>query len=91
MSGWRPIPVATPVARGHTSAVARYVIAVSRDRASPGAPLLASIAGIQGLTIVGDANPHRLLVEATEDAIERVRSQFGTSVRIEPVILHSPS
>jgi len=50
---------------------------------------------VQGLTIVGNANPYRLRIEATEPAIEVAKKRLASVCRIEPVqpryVLAEPS
>ena len=67
-----------------------YVIAIrreARDKAPPGWQEL--LQDIQGLTIHPAANPSRIQVEASAEAIERVRQLVGGFCHIEPVIYHS--
>jgi hypothetical protein len=67
-----------------------YIIAIRRDsRDKVPADWLTSLQGISGLTIVGSANPARVQVRATPEAIERVRQRCGDTCYIEPLLEHT--
>lgn len=64
----------------------KYVIAVRRGlRSQVGANWADSIKNVRGLVIVGDANPYRLRIEATERAIAIARRELEAFCHIEPV------
>ena len=67
-----------------------FVLAVKRDRRHdvPG-DWLDVVRGTSGLTVMGDANPTRLQVRATADAIEQVRTQLSDYLHIEKLIPHT--
>jgi hypothetical protein len=72
--------------------VERYVIAVRREaRRSISSDWPALLKEVEDLTVVGDDNPNRIVVDASPDAIERLRARLGTFVHIEPLIPHHPS
>lgn len=63
-----------------------YVIAVRRGlRQEVGREWSKPLASIDGLTVVGDANPYRLRIEATEAAIEQARLELAAFCTIEQV------
>lgn len=63
-----------------------YVIAVRRGlRQEAGRDWSKPLAAIEGLKVVGDANPYRLRIEATEAAIEQARQELATLCHIEQV------
>ena len=69
--------------------MSNYVIAVrreARDRAP--ADLAEFLKGIDGLTIRGAANPARIQVEASPEAIEQARQKLGECCHIEAEIVH---
>lgn len=64
----------------------KYVIAVRRGlREEVGLGWSAPLSSINGLEIVGTANPYRLRVEATDAAIEQAREKFAPICHIEQV------
>lgn len=64
----------------------RYVIAVQRGlRGQVGREWAAPLATIDGLDVVGDANPYRLRIEATDTAIELARQKLGRYCHIEEI------
>jgi len=66
-----------------------YIIAVKREkRASTPPTWLDELKAIDNLTLRGEANPLRVHVEATPEAIEEARRRIGDFCLIEPVILH---
>ena len=69
-----------------------YLIAVRRDaRERVATDWTKALEGIEGLTIVGAANPTRIQVLASPEAIEQARQRVGGFSHIEPVIKHAPS
>lgn len=63
-----------------------YVIAVRRGlRSEVGRDWSKTLASIDGLTVVGDANPYRLRIEASDAAIEQARRELSAVCHIEPV------
>ena len=68
-----------------------YLIAVKRERRAD-APRDWSrrLRQIPGLTVTGGADPYRVQVEATDDAIARARRELGDLCHIEPAIPHRP-
>jgi len=67
-----------------------FVLAVKRDRRDdvPG-DWMDVVRGTSGLEVMGDANPARLQVRATADAIEQVRNQLSDYLHIEKLIGHT--
>jgi hypothetical protein len=66
-----------------------YVLAVKRDeRAGVPRDWLEVARGIPGVVILGEANPARVQIKATPEAIERLREQLSKYVHIEKVIPH---
>lgn len=64
----------------------KYVIAVRHGlRSQVGADWAEPLKGVQGLEIVGDSNPYRLRIEATESGIEIARQKLAELCYIEPV------
>jgi hypothetical protein len=50
-----------------------------------GADWAEPLKGVQGVEIVGDSNPYRLRIEATERGIEIARQKLAELCYIEPV------
>jgi hypothetical protein len=67
-----------------------FVLAVKRDRRDdvPG-DWVDVVRATSGLTVMGDADPARLQVRATADAIEQVRNQLSDYLHIEKLIPHT--
>jgi len=67
-----------------------FVLAVKRERRDdvPG-DWMDVVRGTSGLTVMGDANPTRLQVRATADAIEQVRNQLSDYLHIEKLMPHT--
>jgi hypothetical protein len=64
----------------------KYVIAVRRGlRSEVGENWAAPLKDVSGLEIVGDANPYRLRIEATEQAIEIAKQKLALICHIEPI------
>lgn len=69
-----------------------YVIAVKRERRAEVSPGWVDVVrGTSGITIVGDANPSRLQVRASPEAIRHLQACLSDDVYIEPLIPHRPS
>ena len=69
----------------------QFIVSVRRERRqSAVADWPQVLRGIAGLEIRGDANPNRVQVEATDDAIGEVRQKLGELCHIEAVIVHRP-
>jgi hypothetical protein len=69
----------------------RYIIGIrreARDRVPP--DWLEALAGIDGLTVVGAANPARVQVVASKQAIECARQLCAGYCHIESAIEHRP-
>ncbi len=66
-----------------------YVIAVNRERRS-GVPAdwIKRLGRIDGVEFQGAGNPYRVQVNASDDAIEKVRQRFGDLCHIEAAIPH---
>ena len=63
-----------------------YVIAVKRGLREKAGPHWSDpLSTIQGLRVVGDANPYRLRIEATESAIAAARQQLARLCHIEEI------
>lgn len=69
----------------------QYVIAVKRERreAAP-SNWKQPLRSIAGLRIIGDDDPLRVQVEASDEAIAEVRRVLGHLCHIEPIIRHRP-
>ena len=66
-----------------------YIISVRREaRRSTTLDLPEFLKGVPGVEIQGAANPTRVQVEASPEAIDYVRGQIGEICHIEPAILH---
>lgn len=66
--------------------MASYVIAVQSElRHQVEREWAESLATIEGLQVVGSANPYRLRVEATHTAIELAREKLGRYCHIEEI------
>lgn len=65
----------------------RYVVAARRGVPESAAATLEA-AGIDGVRVLGAANPRRVLVEATAEAAGEVERRLGGQVRIEVEITH---
>lgn len=66
----------------------RFVVAIKRERRGEGVE--ATRAGqVPGVTLVGTANPDRIVVDASDEAAAEVRRRFGAFMRVEPLIGHS--
>lgn len=69
------------------SVMTKYVIAVRRGlRDQVGSGWSEPLARIEGLEIVGAANPYRLRIEATDAAIELVRKKLASYCHIEEIL-----
>lgn len=69
----------------------RYVIAVKRERREAASSNWKEpLRSIAGLRIIGDNDPLRVQVEASDEAISEVRRVLGHLCHIEPVIEHRP-
>ena len=69
--------------------MAAYVISVKREmRDRVQADWSTQLQGVPELQITGSANPFRIQVEASDAAIEEVRSRLGDVCHVEPVIRH---
>jgi hypothetical protein len=67
-----------------------FVLAVKRDRRDDVPDDWVDVVrGTSGLTVMGDADPTRLQVRATADAIEQVRNQLSDYLHIEKLIPHT--
>lgn len=68
----------------------KYIVAVRRDQRDV-APddWLDRLRTIDGVSIVG-ASSGRAQIQAASDALERVRTEFGTYLHVEPIIEHFP-
>jgi hypothetical protein len=63
-----------------------YVVAVRRGlRSQVGPDWAEPIRHVKGLEIVGDSNPYRLHIHATEGAIEIAKQRLSEICHIEPV------
>ena len=64
----------------------RYVLAVKREK-RPDVPRdwVETVRGTPGVVILGDANPARLQIQATPEAIETIRRALGDCIHIEKV------
>ena len=69
----------------------RYIIAIKRERRDT-APShwKEPLRSIAGLAIVGDDDPLRVQVDASDEAIAEARQVMGDCCHIEPVITHRP-
>ncbi len=68
-----------------------YVVSVKRERRqSAAADWPQALREIAGLVIRGDANPNRVQVEATDEAIAEARQKLGELCHIEAAIVHRP-
>jgi hypothetical protein len=69
-----------------TSPASTYVVAVRRDlRSQVGLDWAEPLEHVQGLAVVGNSNPYRLRIEATEGAIAIARQKLAAICHIEPV------
>ena len=65
-----------------------FVVVIKRERR--GQSVEASHAGqVPGVTLIGTANPDRIVVDASDAAVAEVRRRFGDFMRVEPMIGHS--
>jgi hypothetical protein len=64
-----------------------FVLAVKRDEGA-GVPRdwLEVARSIPGVVILGEANPARVQIRATPEAIERLREKFSRYIHIEKVV-----
>ena len=68
------------------SSPSSYVVAVRRDlRSQVGLDWAEPIRDLQGLEIVGDSNPYRLRIRATDNAIEIARQRLSDICYIEQI------
>jgi len=67
----------------------RYVIAVRLGGPPPPPDWQQRIAATRGVSDVG-AMPMRVQVNATDEAIEEIRQEFGESLRIEKIVGREP-
>ena len=69
----------------------RYIIAIKRERRDTvSSNWKEPLRSIAGLAIVGDDDPLRVQVEATDEAIAEARRLLGDCCHIESVIMHRP-
>lgn len=69
----------------------RYIIAIKRERRDTASSNWKEpLRSIAGLAIVGDDDPLRVQVEATDKAIAEARRLLGDCCHIEPIIMHRP-
>ena len=67
-----------------------FVIAVKRERRDDvPRDWIATVRGMSGVTVMGDASEARLQVRATPDAISRIRDQLSEFLHIEKLIPHN--
>lgn len=66
----------------------RFVVAIKRGLRGQGVEATRA-EQVPGVTLVGDANPDRVIVDATDEAVAEVRRRFGAFMHVEPVIGHS--
>ena len=66
-----------------------FVLAVKRER-RPDVPSdwIAQVRGTPGITILGDANPSRVQVRASPEAIRALRERLSEYIHIEPLVPH---
>ena len=68
--------------------IMRFIVAIKRGLRGQGVE--ATRAGqVPGVTLVGDANPDRVIVDATDEAVTELRRRFGAFMHVEPMIGHS--
>ena len=67
----------------------RYIIAIKRERRDTASSYWKEpLRSIAGLVIVGEDDPLRVQVEATDDAIAEAKRVLGDCCHVEPVIIH---
>jgi hypothetical protein len=70
----------------------QFVLAIKRDaRAAAPADWLDRVRRTPGITVVGDANPSRVQVLATADAIRQLRETMADVLHIERIVTHERS
>jgi hypothetical protein len=66
-----------------------FVIAVKRERRDEvPAEWVELVRGTSGVTVMGTANPGRMQVRASPEAISRIRAQLADYLNIEKLIPH---
>lgn len=69
----------------------RYIIALKREcRDTAPSRWKEPLCSIARLAIVGDDDPTRVQVEASDEAIAAARQLLGDYCYIEPIIIHRP-
>lgn len=73
------------------SSKARFLIALKRDKRAEAPPdWLDHLEKIDGLQAIGESGENRILVEATQEAIDKARDLLGDHCHIERLIRHEP-
>ena len=66
-----------------------FIIAVKRERRGDvPADWMEVVRGTSGVAVMGDANPFRVQVRASAEAISRIRDRLSDYVHIEKLIPH---
>lgn len=67
----------------------QFVIAVKRERRHEvPRDWQATVRGTSGVTVLGEANPSRMQIEASADGIQTLKEQLSAYLNIEKVIPH---
>jgi hypothetical protein len=75
-----------------TRPVQTFVVAVKRERRETApADWISQVRNISGVTVRGKGNPHRILIEATPEAVLELQKRFGDLCHIEVPVRHRPS
>lgn len=68
----------------------RFVVAVKREkRAEVPRDWVEIVRGTSGVTIVGEANPTRIQITASPEAIELLRRRLAEYIYIEKIVPHA--
>ncbi|HET9369897.1 MAG TPA: hypothetical protein VFO19_06605 [Vicinamibacterales bacterium] len=70
----------------------QFVVAVKRDaRATAPADWIEQVRRTPGVTVLGAANPNRVQIRATADAIRHLRETLADCLHVEPIVRHERS
>ncbi len=66
----------------------RYIVATERHVRGKVPTALARLTDMEGIDIVGAANPDRVVVSAPPSQIEKLTRQFPDTIHVEPEIMY---
>ena len=70
----------------------KYVVAVRREcRDTAPSDLLVTIAANQDIELIGSIRFNRMIIDADEQAIDKIRADHGDMLHVEPVMTYGPA